>query len=72
LSKVKGKGGCSLRLKQVLEKYGLSQKDLAQMLGLTESAVSRIISGEIELRIKHAKVIGKRLGFDWKQLYPDK
>ena len=72
MSKVKEKGGYSLRLKQVLEKYGLSQKDLPQMLGLTESAVSRIISGEIELRIKHAKVIGKRLGFDWKQLYPDK
>ncbi|MEI3415622.1 MAG: helix-turn-helix transcriptional regulator [Christensenellales bacterium] len=69
---MKKKWGYNLRLKQVLEKYGLSQKDLAQMLGLTESAVSRIVSGEIELRIKHAKVIGDRLGFDWKQLYPDK
>lgn len=62
----------NLTLKQVLEKYGLTQKELAQMLGLTESGVSRIVSGDVDLRIKHAKVIGKKLGFSWKTLYPDK
>lgn len=61
-----------MSLKQVLDKYSLSQKDLAQMLGLTESAVSRIISGDVGLKIKYAKVIGKKLGFRWETLYSDK
>lgn len=60
-----------MNIKQVIEKYNLQQKDIANILGLTEGAVSRIVSGEVELRIKHAVKLGTVLGFDWKLLYQD-
>lgn len=60
-----------MNIKQVIAKYGLHQKDVANMLGLTEGAVSRIAKGEVDLRIKHAKRLGSILGFDWKLLYTD-
>jgi plasmid maintenance system antidote protein VapI len=60
-----------LNIKKVLEKYGLHQKDVANILGLTEGAVSRIVSGEVDLRIKHAMKLGSTLGFDWKELYQE-
>lgn len=60
-----------MNIRQVIEKYNLHQKDIANILGLTEGAVSRIVNGEIELRIKHAVKLGSVLGFDWKLLYQD-
>jgi plasmid maintenance system antidote protein VapI len=60
-----------LNIKKVLEKYDLHQKDVANILGLTEGAVSRIVKGEVELRIKHAMKLGSVLGFDWKTLYQE-
>ena len=60
-----------MNIKQVIEKYNLQQKDIANILGLTEGAGSRIVSGEVELRIKHAVKLGTVLGFDWKLLYQD-
>lgn len=60
-----------MNIKQVIEKYDLHQKDVANILGLTEGAVSRIVNGEIDLRIKHAVKLGSVLGFDWRLLYQD-
>lgn len=60
-----------MNIKKVLEKYDLHQKDVANILGLTEGAVSRIVKGEVELRIKHAMKLGSVLGFDWKTLYQE-
>ena len=60
-----------MNIKRVLEKYDLHQKDVANILGLTEGAVSRIVSGEVDLRIKHAMKLGDVLGFDWTELYRD-
>lgn len=60
-----------MNIKQVIAKYGLHQKDVANMLGLTEGAVSRIVNGEVDLRIKHAMKLGATLGFDWTRLYTD-
>lgn len=60
-----------MNIKQVLEEYNLHQKDVANILGLTEGAVSRIVNGEVDLRIKHAMKLGSALGFDWKLLYQE-
>ena len=60
-----------MNIRQVIEKYNLHQKDIANILGLTEGAVSSIVNGEIELRIKHAVKLGSVLGFDWMLLYQD-
>ena len=35
----------SLRIKEILKEKGLSQKDLAQMLDVTDMAVSKVING---------------------------
>ena len=32
---------------------------------------SRIVNGEVDLRIKHAMKLGSVLGFDWTMLYTD-
>lgn len=60
-----------MTIKQVMREYNLHQKDIADMVGLTEGAVSRIANGEIELRVKHAKKIAAVLGFSWVRFFED-
>lgn len=60
-----------MNIKKVIERYNLQQKDVARILNLTEGAVSKIVSGEVELKIKHAKKLGDTLGFDWTLMYQD-
>ena len=60
-----------MTIKQVMEKYSVHQKDIANMIGLTEGAVSRIVNGDVDLRVKHAKRIAAELGFEWTELFEE-
>ena len=60
-----------MNIKKVLDEHGLNQKDIANILGLTEGAVSRIVNGEVDLRIKHAKKLAAVLGFNWTRFFED-
>lgn len=46
-------------LKQKVEEKGMTQKELAEYLGVTPSAVSRYLSGKSEPAFKHIKKLAK-------------
>lgn len=49
------------RLKEVLKAHGITQKELAEATGTTESTISRLISGDVRLRVETATGIAKAL-----------
>lgn len=55
-----------MRYKEVLEKYGLTQIELADRLGINRVSVSRLLSDKNDMRtstlIKIAKAIGCNVG----------
>ncbi len=53
-----------------LEK-GLTQKQLAELTGLTQSAISRYEKGTRRPTPEHAKLIAKVLGFDWTEFFEE-
>lgn len=46
-------------LKQKLEETGMSQKELAEYLGVTQSAVSKYINSNVEPAFRHIKKLAK-------------
>lgn len=60
-----------MRFKEVLEKYGITQTELAERLGINRVSVSRLFSEKNDMRsstvIKIAAVIGCSVG----ELYDD-
>ena len=56
--------GIANRVYDILEKKGMSQKDLAQLLGKTETEVSRWLSGTHNMTIATIAKISVALGED--------
>ena len=56
-------------LKEYREKAGLSQKDLAEKVGLKQQRYNHYERGRRELPVSIAKKIGDVLEIDWWQLY---
>lgn len=50
----------------------LSQKELADELGVTTATISRYESGERKLPVETAKRIAEILGVDWYTLFDEK
>lgn len=48
-------------MKQQLASLGLTQKEAAQMLGITDSAMSQIINGQISIKVDDLLMIQKKL-----------
>ena len=48
--------------------HGLTQTDLAKMLGCSQQLVSRIEKGH-QIKIKSAKKFAEVLNIDWKKFY---
>jgi HTH-type transcriptional regulator/antitoxin HigA len=51
-------------LRLLVDQHDLRQSDLAQILGIGQSAVSMILSGERPLTADHARRLGKRFGIN--------
>jgi len=62
------------RIRTKMNEWGLSARDLAKKAGISESGVSRILSGEIEPRLKTFIKIADALHVDyvWLMGYEDK
>lgn len=56
-------------LKEYREKAGLSQKDLAEKVGLKQQRYNHYERGRRELPVSVAKEIGRILEIDWWKLY---
>ena len=51
-------------LRSLVEENGIKQNELTQLLGIGQSAVSMILSGERPLTAEHARRLGKRFGLN--------
>lgn len=56
-------------LKEKREKKGYTQQRLADAVGVTQTAISLIESGDRNPSIPLAKEIGHVLGFSWTEFY---
>lgn len=58
-----------LRLKEVLKEKGITGKDLAERIGLTETSLSRIIKGDQQPRFDMLLQVAEILDVDVKDLF---
>ena len=56
-------------LKEERLKKGLTQQQLAEILGITRQTISHIECGRIKPSIDNAKAIAKVLNFDWANFF---
>ena len=50
---------------------GLTQKQLADICGVTRTHITNIETGEFSPSVEVAKKIGQALGFDWTEVFND-
>lgn len=62
-------GGDKMRLKEYREKANMTQAELADKVGMVQSAIAMIESGKNELKVSLAKQFGEILDVDWKKFY---
>ena len=58
-----------MTLKEERLKKGLTQQQLADILGITRQTISHIECGRIKPSIDNAKAIADVLGFKWENFY---
>lgn len=56
-------------LKEVREKAGVTQEQLAEKIGVTRQSIGSYENGVVRPSVDVAKAIGKELDFDWTLLY---
>lgn len=56
-------------LKKARLEKGLTQQQLAEMLGITRQTISHIECGRIKPSIDNAKAIANVLGFEWSNFF---
>ncbi|MDU3456670.1 MAG: helix-turn-helix transcriptional regulator [Peptoniphilus harei] len=59
------------KLKEIRENAGLTQKQLASLIGISKSRYGHYEIGRRKLPIEIAKDIGKALDINWWELYED-
>lgn len=57
-----------MNLKEIREKYGLNQKELAQLFELNQSSVSRLESGQHDLRVKDLAKLMRALKLSFEEV----
>lgn len=60
-----------MRFKEVLEKYGLTQTELAERLGINRVSVSRLFSEKNDMRSSTVIKIANAIGCSVGELYDD-
>lgn len=58
-----------MRFKDVLNKYGVTQQDLADRMGMNRVSVSRLLSEKNDLRISTIEKIANAIGCPVAELY---
>lgn len=58
-----------MRFKDVLNKYGVTQQDLADRMGMNRVSVSRLLSGKNDLRISTIEKIANAIGCPVAELF---
>ena len=59
------------RIREIMKKRGITQKELSRMTGIAQSTLSRIINEEKEINLVTAKIISKALVYPIEYLWPD-
>lgn len=59
------------RIREIMKKRGIKQKDLASETGISQSTLSRIINEEKEINLKTALKISKALAYPIEYIWPD-
>lgn len=59
------------RLKKTRKKAGLTQKQIAKLIGISKSSYGHYEIGRRKLPVEIAKDIGKALDINWWELYED-
>ena len=60
---------CIMRFKDVLNKYGVTQQDLADRMGMNRVSVSRLLSEKNDLRISTIEKIANAIGCPVAELF---
>ena len=60
-----------MRYKEVLKKYGISQTELADRLGINRVSVSRLLSEKNDMRASTIEKIAKAIGCTSGELFDD-
>ena len=60
-----------MRFKEVLEKYGITQTELAERLGINRVSVSRLFSEKNDMRSSTIMKIAEAIGCSAGELYDD-
>lgn len=58
-------------LRQIRKLKGLTEKAVADAVGIAQPVYHRIETGQGNPSVKTAQRIGRLLGFDWTLFYPD-
>lgn len=59
------------KLKETRKKAGLTQKQIAKLIGISKSSYGHYEIGRRKLPVEIAKDIGKALDINWWELYED-
>jgi transcriptional regulator with XRE-family HTH domain len=54
-----------------LARHGVSQTDIAEVLGVSQAAVSRRLSGRVEFTLDELRLIAERLGVPLSTFVPE-
>lgn len=58
-------------LRELREKSGIKQNDLASKVGVSRQAISLYENGQMKPTVTNAKKIASILNFDWRLFYED-
>lgn len=65
-------GGARMnRIKEIIERRGISQTELARMTGIDQGELSKIINERKTVTLPTAKRISKVLGYSMDYIWPD-
>lgn len=59
------------RIREVMKKKGITQKELAEALNIDQGSLSKIINEKKDITLKTARRISDALGFGLDYLWPD-
>lgn len=59
------------KLKETRKKAGLTQKQIAKLIGISKSSYGHYEIGRRKLPVETAKDVGKALDINWWELYED-
>lgn len=59
------------RIKEIIERRGISQTELARMTGIDQGELSKIINERKTVTLPTAKRISKVLGYSMDYIWPD-